>query len=1071
MLLVRCPQRSKKTSSKKKSDKDASQSGKSDVKEGKEAAQPVSPDTPTTPVPVTPSGTTQATPLSEALASLGGVPNPSLTPQPHLDDEAAALAAASATAAAPAPAAASALAAAAAPAAAALALAALVPPPAVNPVPPRRGGAEHDPSSPPNLNRRGSSSKLSTRLASAGKAVIALNRISAATKMAVAPVRVRRYSAPAALGWPTAVPGVPYAARDNVARTASMKKRLRLSREEGVPSPLDARRRRASEVDMSINSRDLAVQRNGSIDDYSLQLFHFTTVGDDDVFLPAASLPGNSSVAKHPVGSALASDRVRRMSSECRMGKVSPARPNARRVSRDFSSGGIADGADPDVSGIGAESEFEIRSTVARLHKDGISPEEAEWLIKTLREHFLFASMPVDQLLKAVRHMEKLDCPVGTSLVHQGDGDADDFFIISSGNFEVVVLKKIDAKPAPVVVAHLGASATFGERALLYNSTRTATVRSTEPSQAFKLSRAAYQMTLVEGCDVITEEGNVANAADDEYKDSTVRLPILRQFPWLHDQIRPMHRGRVVAALSNPISVSAGDPLLRSGQVGGVLLMILKGEVQFTGDAHKMAREEHAWRASSLGELCTSGTLGPGDALAIGRPGDEALLATLHATITEEAGGAPGSGDGGHNGALKLLGGSKHHCAAVALTDAEIMLISMNELISLVADAPSVLSSREGVRALLQNTPWCHDVSRQELDALAFAFKPVEMLESDVVIAEGSEADALHLLVAGELKVTRRKPDGRDVLVFKAAPGDVLGEKSIATATPAMATVTTEKPSVTLCLTRDAYASSLPRRMQPRIQQKRYASQISSTGFETLSELHVIAVVGQGAFARVALVRHKGDQQVYALKKIERSRVGDGHVRKQIMNERFVMGDVDHPFIAKLHATFKTSLSLFMVLEPCLGGELFSYMQRLDILPEKDARFYGCCVASALEHLHRRNVIYRDLKPENVMIGNNGFVKVIDFGFAKRVHLRTYTLCGTPEYLAPEMVMVRGHGKGVDWWALGVLLYEMVMGGAPHIIHPVTKRPQYDLPPNLLYQAILSKDFELYFPECAHAQE
>ena len=101
------------------------------------------------------------------------------------------------------------------------------------------------------------------------------------------------------------------------------------------------------------------------------------------------------------------------------------------------------------------------------------------------------------------------------------------------------------------------------------------------------------------------------------------------------------------------------------------------------------------------------------------------------------------------------------------------------------------------------------------------------------------------------------------------------------------------------------------------------------------------------------------------------------------------------------------------------------------------------------------------------MISSSGYVKVIDFGFAKRVHLRTFTLCGTPEYLAPEMVMVRGHGKGVDWWALGVLLYEMVMGGAPHIFDRQTNKPHYDLPPNVLYKKILDRNFEFYFPECA----
>ena len=139
-------------------------------------------------------------------------------------------------------------------------------------------------------------------------------------------------------------------------------------------------------------------------------------------------------------------------------------------------------------------------------------------------------------------------------------------------------------------------------------------------------------------------------------------------------------------------------------------------------------------------------------------------------------------------------------------------------------------------------------------------------------------------------------------------------------------------------------------------------------------------------------------------------------------------------------------------------------MQKLDILSETDARFYASCITSAIDHLHTRKIVYRDLKPENVMIGADGYVKIIDFGFAKRLHQRTYTLCGTPEYLAPEMILVRGHGKGVDWWALGVLLYEMVMGGAPHIIDPQTKRPRYNLPPNLLYKAILDRHFALHLP-------
>ena len=134
------------------------------------------------------------------------------------------------------------------------------------------------------------------------------------------------------------------------------------------------------------------------------------------------------------------------------------------------------------------------------------------------------------------------------------------------------------------------------------------------------------------------------------------------------------------------------------------------------------------------------------------------------------------------------------------------------------------------------------------------------------------------------------------------------------------------------------------------------------------------------------------------------------------------------------------------------------------VLSEEHARFYTACISHAIEHLHSRHLVYRDCKPENVMLTATGYVKLVDFGLAKRVHTRTHTLCGTPEYLAPEMVAVRGHGKAVDWWALGVLLYEMVLGATPWIIDPATLLPDFDLPPDTVYKAILNPRFALHLP-------
>lgn len=149
------------------------------------------------------------------------------------------------------------------------------------------------------------------------------------------------------------------------------------------------------------------------------------------------------------------------------------------------------------------------------------------------------------------------------------------------------------------------------------------------------------------------------------------------------------------------------------------------------------------------------------------------------------------------------------------------------------------------------------------------------------------------------------------------------------------------------------------------------------------------------------------------------------------LNEKKILSSIDFPFVVKLAYSFKDNSNLYMILEYVSGGEMFTHLRKTGRYSEENACFIASQIVLTFEYLHYLNIIYRDLKPENVLYDNNGYIKITDFGFAKIIKDRTWTLCGTPEYLAPEIILSRGYNKAVDWWAMGVLIYEMVAGYPP----------------------------------------
>ncbi|KAI6052283.1 protein kinase C zeta type isoform X1 [Marmota monax] len=229
-----------------------------------------------------------------------------------------------------------------------------------------------------------------------------------------------------------------------------------------------------------------------------------------------------------------------------------------------------------------------------------------------------------------------------------------------------------------------------------------------------------------------------------------------------------------------------------------------------------------------------------------------------------------------------------------------------------------------------------------------------------------------------------------------------------------------------------------------------------------LQDFDLIRVIGRGSYAKVLLVRLKKNDQVYAMKVVKKELVHDDEDIDWVQTEKHVFEQASsNPFLVGLHSCFQTTSRLFLVIEYVNGGDLMFHMQRQRKLPEEHARFYAAEICVALNFLHERGIIYRDLKLDNVLLDADGHIKLTDYGMCKEglgPGDTTSTFCGTPNYIAPEILRGEEYGFSVDWWALGVLMFEMMAGRSPFDI--ITDNPDMNTE-DYLFQVILEKPIRI----------
>ncbi|KAI9107942.1 hypothetical protein K1719_020815 [Acacia pycnantha] len=201
----------------------------------------------------------------------------------------------------------------------------------------------------------------------------------------------------------------------------------------------------------------------------------------------------------------------------------------------------------------------------------------------------------------------------------------------------------------------------------------------------------------------------------------------------------------------------------------------------------------------------------------------------------------------------------------------------------------------------------------------------------------------------------------------------------------------------------------------------------------SIEDFEILKVVGQGAFAKVYQVRKKGTSEIYAMKVMRKDKIMEKNHAAYMKAERDILTKIEHPFIVQLRYSFQTKYRLYLVLDFVNGGHLFFQLYHQGLFREDLARIYAAEIVSAVSHLHANGIMHRDLKPENILLDADGHVMLTDFGLAKQFEsdTRSNSMCGTIEYMAPEIILGKGHDKAADWWSVGILLFEMLTGKPP----------------------------------------
>ena len=633
------------------------------------------------------------------------------------------------------------------------------------------------------------------------------------------------------------------------------------------------------------------------------------------------------------------------------------------------------------------------------------------FLRNALSEHYLFAELVDEDMTRIVDCMRPTFGSEGETIIREGDlGDL--FYCLESGTADASVTGVGN-------VMTYTSGGCFGELALIYNSPRAATVVAVTECKLWALDLKTFRTIL----------------ASTSSSQMVRRCGFLKKCTFL-DGLNNEQVGKLASAFDS-VTFEDGAVIVSQGDVADSFFIIEDGTVKCTQ---------------------VKGT------------GREVDLMTLQT--------------GDYFGEMALMLHDKRHANCIAVGKVKCFELSREKFDILLGPVQEMLAKKMRIR-ILQSVPILSRLTENKLIKLAGVMRVQAFSDGAYIIRQGEEGSRFYIINEGEVRATRGGADGNEKELIRLFAHDFFGEHALITNDARTANIIAVGNVECLVLERSSFQTLLTDVQDDLVDAmtKRDESNASGASAEeepagpvtafAWDDLQVMRTIGTGTFGRVKLVKHTHTGQVCALKCMNKADVLEAHQEKNIMTEKNLLFECSSSiFILQLLQTFNSPNMIMMLMEFIQGGELWTYVyEKTDTVKRNKmggfemsaVKFYSASVILGFKHMHNKNISYRDLKPENILIDANGYIKIIDFGFAKKIpsvgadgatHDKTYTLCGTPEYLAPEIVMSKGYDKGVDYWAYGCLVYELFLGRTPFQADYTTK----------IFQNIVASEKNLSFP-------